>query len=32
MLMRHWVMVLIVAVVFYYVGAKYPALVSRMGM
>lgn len=32
MLTRHWLMIIVVAVAFYYVGAKYPGMIARIGM
>lgn len=32
MAMHHWFMLAVVAVVFYYVGAKYPGMVAKIGM
>lgn len=29
---HHWFLLIIVGLVFYYVGAKYPALVTKMGL
>jgi hypothetical protein len=28
----HWLTLVIVAIVFYYVGAKYPAMVAKVGL